>query len=418
LPNDSRRLALNGLCPQRSAIAARRRFSDMNTLHRYLLRQMVSTLVMTVIVFAFVLLLGNLLRQIVSLLVNRQASLFTVLEAVAYLLPFVLMYALPMGLLTATLLTFGRFSADHELTAARAGGVSLLALTTPVLLLAIFLSGISAIISLEVAPRCQGAYRDLLFRVGVQSVMSLIPEGRPIHDFENVIFYVGKVKGDNSLKDVKVLQLDREGEVVAYTQAETGRLEISTNREVALYLSNSQSSYLQDGIWRPGVSGSDVRLQLTPEPRNEKARPRRISDMTFSELQSELRDLQRRLRASVPPASLSVEQLREMQRDWEKQRDTLVSPILTAIHSNLSFAFSCFSFTLVGIPLAIRAHRRETSVGVAIALILALIFQGLIGLGEAMAARPELYPHLIVWSPNLLFQAVGCVLLWRANRGV
>ena len=81
----------------------------MKTLYLYLTRQVVLALFMTMGVFLFVMLLGEGMRDVMGLLVSRKVALMDVLKAVGLLIPFLLAYALPMGLLTATLLVFGRF---------------------------------------------------------------------------------------------------------------------------------------------------------------------------------------------------------------------------------------------------------------------------------------------------------------------
>ncbi len=144
-------------------------------------------------------------------------------------------------------------------------------------------------------------------------------------------------------------------------------------------------------MWQPVHVGSfTVPVKLKP-PAERDAKPK-LSEMTFGQLRDELREA--------------------------RARGLETSPILIQLHRMVSFSFACIGFTLVGIPLGIRAHRRETSAGIAMALLLVLVYYSFLILGQALESRPWLQPHLLLWVPNVLFQGLGAWLLWRANRGV
>ncbi len=418
----------------------------MKTLHAYLTRQVLATLCLTVAVFTFVLLLGNVLKEIMTLLVNGQASFGAVCQAVVLLIPFVMIFALPMGMLTATLLVFGRFSADQELTAARAGGVSLLALITPILILSAALSLLCAVFNLEIAPRSRMAYKALLFRLGFERPGELLPEGRFVDDIPGCIVFVRKRDGDR-LKDVWYYKLEG-NEIAARVSAPAGRLLTdSSTRTVQLFLTNAimeqrrrirvkipsteppspQTNLLAATSEMPNTNAAVI-LPLpngdlsptnstAPSPQEKTTERVEWESLFMTTFESDPIELSSKNQGEIKPklSEMTFRQLRAEINKRERQKVD-ATPALVQLHRQVAFSFASIGFTLIGIPLGIRAHRRETSIGVALALILVLIYYSFFILGQALETRPELAPHLILWLPNFIFQAVGAVLLWRANR--
>lgn len=384
-------------------------------MHTYLLKQILASLLMTVLVFTFVLLLGNALKEILPLLVSGQVKIGLVAQAAGLLVPFVWVFALPMGMLTATLLIFGRFSADQEYTAVRASGISLMSLVSPILLLSIALCGISALLNMEIGPRCRVAYTTLRYRLGAQLSSAILPERTFIKDFPGYIFYVGEDR-KGELRDVLVFALKNETNVDYRVRAPRGRMTVDApNQTVELTLFDAKIIRLGQGQdLAIGVEEWPLTLKLE-SPGKGATRPN-VNDMTFTQLRAELWDLERRLNLPLEVKTLTPEQRQARKREFEHLRKDL-APVVFHIHRQVAYSFACFGFTLVGIPLGIRVHRRETNIGIALALGLVAIYYSFILIGQSLTARPEFAPHLIVWLPNFLFQAVGGVLLWRANRG-
>jgi lipopolysaccharide export system permease protein len=382
-----------------------RNFAQLKTLHKYLVLQVFTTLVLAVVVITFVLLLGNVLKDVLPHLIAGQLGLGTVAEAIALLVPFVWVFALPMGMLTATVLVFGRFSADHELTAARASGISLLSLITPVLLLSLLCCALSAWFSMYLGPRSRVVYVGLRNELLLHLAKAQFPEGHFINISTNYIFYTEK-NDHGKLQNIMLQDLQHN----IMIEAPRGEIEFSATNLV-LNLFDLNTIYLMTN----GVSVFfSSRQQTFPVdlPKIGSFQPS-VSDMTFWQLQDKLQELQQHL-----PQTVSTNQTAAALGDVRKLPQNLIEQVRVNMNRQIAFSFASFGFTLVGIPLAIRVHRRETNIGIVLALVLMLVYFSFVILAQNLSTHPEFFPHLIVWAPNFIFQAIGAFLLWRANRGI
>lgn len=387
----------------------------MRTIYTYITKQVLATLLLSVAVFTFVLLLGNVLKKIIPLLVNQQAPLALVLKALGLLFPYLLAFALPIGLLTAVLLFFGRFCADQELTALRSSGVSLLHVAFPVIVLSLILSGVCATINLRIGPLCRDACKELIHGVNLQAAANWLTEGDLIEEIPGYYIYIGKKTGD-VLQEVRVFELS-DGKIVGDHTAPFGRLDVDNeNRRLQITLTNATGLVRHRGEddWQLleilGVWHSKT-IQI--QDRSDQRRKPKISHMTWSQLQTELdirmsaEETMAQSAANLPAATAGAEAA-------NRKKVEIVTPVKVQIHHQIAFSFACFSFALVGIPLGIRSHWRN----IGLSLLLLTLYYAFPIFVQSLEARPEWRPELIIWLPNFLFQGLGCFLLWKANRGI
>lgn len=366
----------------------------MTILHRYLLRELFGATFGGVALFAFVLITGTAIKDIIRRLVDGVFSLSVAVELIGLLVPFVLTYALPMGMLTAVLLVLGRISAQNEITAMRTAGLGLTRIAAPILLLAVGGVALCLVINFTFAPRAKTQYRQLLADAGRTNPLNLIVPRQFIRDFPDLVIYVGARDGNN-LTDVWVWKTDREHRVEQFARGATGS--VDWNEEAGKISVNLQDAhgYMPGGsVEFPEARG----LQMSFESAQVFKRApfvRKVSWMDFGELVNE----HRRLAGAKTQA----------------ERDRLLDVEMN-IHEKAAMGFSVLSLVMVGIPLGIRTRRVETSANLGLALLLAMAYYFVMIAITWLDRQPQLHPQLLQWVPNLAFQALGGWMWWRLGK--
>ncbi len=378
----------------------------MNLIHRHIFANVVLTCAAAVGLFAFVLMIGNALKDILPLILAGQLALDTSLRLIGLLVPFVVSYALPMGMLTGILLVLGRMSSDHEITALRASGLSVAWLSAPILFSAILGVGLCAVINFQFMPVARVTYHREMAEAVRQNPLSFIVPKTFIREFPGIVLYAGEKKG-SQLKDFWLWELDAQNRVKRFARADTGRLDFDeANNKLILTLEHAQAEMRdeKDPENFSETRGAAAWEQATFDLPLDKVTGQRtvgIKDkwLTFGQLLAKWRQLNL-TDPKVPAAERAKQQMR----------------LQITIHEKFATAFSVLSFALIAIPLGIKASRKETSANLAIGLALALAYYFATIVVGWFDNQPSLRPDLLMWIPTLGFQALGFWMFYRVDR--
>ncbi len=380
----------------------------MGTLNKYILKQVAGAAFLTVALFVFVLVLGNVMKEVVGDLAAGRLSMGFFLYIVALLIPGVIPYALPMGMLTGILLVFGRMSAQSEVVAIKACGRSIYSMAAPVFFIAIIASLFSVGINFNYAPIADRTYKSALKNLIRNNPLQFIQPGSFIKDFPGYVIYANGEE-NNELTGFRIWELDPQGRAHVSIRADRGVLDYNDEAdEIVLTLKSGSAEKARDDDPEnlrtplPTARFDELVIKL---PLNEiiggmDKNNTRLKLMTFSELMAARNTWHPRpIEETTPELAF---------------RDKIEVQI--QIQKNFAMAFSIFSMVVLAVPLGIKASRSETFANVAIALALAMTYYMMIVVISWLEKYPHTRPDLLIWLPNIIFQITGSILIYRSSK--
>ena len=325
--------------------------------------------------------------------VSQGIPFVTFLKVTLYILPIILTFTVPWAVMVAVMLVFGRLSADNEITAMRACGVSILQIVSPILIITIILSALCLYLQVELGPPLLGKSRDMMKIAAINQPMSMFEPGKSV-SYENTLIYVDDKDGAEGLRGVELYTLSGVNEVAQNISSDYGKVVVDKEKQIMTIrlfdcLVSDKSKGGNDTIDRFFAKELDFSFHYG-KAENEK----RIS---IKPKYMRLADLMGRIRLTK-----------------ELNKDTTELEI--ELNQRIAFALSPIAFLLLGLPLAIRTSRRETSVGLFLSVILAGLFFLSIIMCESLESFPKLYPQYLLWLPNIVFQIIGAVMTYRISQ--
>ncbi len=287
-------------------------------------------------------------------------------------------------------------SADNELIALRANGVSVPRICGPVFVLAAVLTAICFWINIDVAPKALQSMTDTLFRIATSNPAELFTADDVVDQFPDRRIYVGGREG-KKLKNLIVYDLNDDNVPTKMIHAKEGEITADpAHQQLILKLFNARFEQRDDkdprdvGKIRQGIVVDQVPFPISLEEfYKEKFSSRKLESYTLGELNK-----------TLPTVT-----------DQDRRQEMLVE-----INKRFSASLACMAFALIAVPLGITAHRKETSVGFALSLIIAFTYFFFIVMADTFRSNPHAFPTILIWVPNVLFISLGSYLFWRLSK--
>lgn len=334
--------------------------------------------------FSFIFLMFQTLR-LAEALIEHSVPVPILIKMVALMIVSFLPLALPLAFLISVLVAFGRLSADSELVAMKANGMSIHRLALPALLLSAVVAATSLGLNLNWVPIAKFELKGTLLQLTNTKPIATIKEGTFTSGFFDLLVYAEKVdQKTNELEKVFIYDerdpknplaiVARAGEIVP-VKVES---DLGASIALRLYDGNIHSNDIQKGTYQKmNFREYQVYLRVDAGTNTAIGKPTNQPYSTLKKLQNSETDARRR---------------REFRTEIYKRWMTALAPFL---------------FVLIGIGYGTVRGRAVRSGAAMTAIMVIIPFYVLQTACENWAYSGKLPPLLAMLIPNLMLLIIG-----------
>jgi len=324
-----------------------------------------------------------------------------------YLLPNLLQYSIPMASTFAVIVTFSRLSGDNEILALKAAGCGLQRLLMPVLLMALFTTGLTALTTCVLIPRGNLALKKTFYQLAREKIDQGLRSREFSDSLDKVVIYIDQV--DQTSKEWHGVYIsDRRDPANPLTiLAKRGSLTADAE-EMMITLALHEGSIHRDRLEiSQTITFGDYRLQL---PLN--------SGSTSLDPSFDPKNLGKNDLAPTQLLTKASELQQQAQKD-PRLRDFYLNQstsLISEFHSRLALPVGCLIMTILALPLSLRNRPGRSNSGLPLGLFFFILYYLLISLTNSLTDTSWLPIGVLSWVPNLTFLLITLEALRHAAR--
>jgi len=364
----------------------------MKIIPRYVLKETIPPFIFGFLFFNFILFIGVLFNLTHLIFVEKAPSLL-VGKLLLFSIPAFFDIVIPVSLLFAILLSFGKLSFDGEITALQTSGISFFQIERLILIFIFLLTVISLLFSAYLTPWSNQNYKKIYQEILLEKPTIQIKENTII-DFEGKRIYTSYVDSrTRSMKEVIIYEFlpGRGTKFPQITLSKRGKFEEEKLllEEVALYRFGNNYRIIQQGKFDSEI------IYLKNRASQGILWQKKTTEMNLGEIKKRLEEEKNK------GETKNTEKIRELSLDF---------------HSRLSLPLSTVFLALLAIPLGIKIERGEKSISLGISCALIIVYYLLFTAGRALGRGGLLPPLIAMWTPNIIIGSLAIYLNLKLSK--